>query len=197
MTATLDDAPDTTWTLVQRVQAGDTQAFAPIYTTYHKTVFNFVHYRLRYNRALAEDITSETFTKALRNIGSFTWQGRDFGAWLVTIARNLVADHFKSGQNRLETLVGEVFHFVEAAIDESPEGRPADTVAGHLANLDMLRALEELSPDQHDVIVLRFLHGLNVAETAAVLRRDVTAVRALQTRAVGSLRRAMPEGWTR
>ena len=52
--------------------------------------------------ALAEDLTSETFFRALRSMNSFRWQGKDFGAWLMTIARNLTTDHFKAGRTRLE-----------------------------------------------------------------------------------------------
>jgi RNA polymerase sigma-70 factor (ECF subfamily) len=70
-------------------------------------VFRFVYFRVG-NRQLAEDLTSDTFLRALKRIGSFTWQGRDLGAWLVTIARNLVADHFKSGRYRLEVTTGDV-----------------------------------------------------------------------------------------
>src|SRR5690242_21596802 len=51
---------------------------------------------------LAEDLTAETFFRALRSMHSFRWQGKDFGAWLMTIARNLTADHFKAGRTRLE-----------------------------------------------------------------------------------------------
>ena len=51
---------------------------------------------------LAEDLTSETFVRGLRAIQRFNWQGKDFGAWLTTIARNLIADHFKSSRSRLE-----------------------------------------------------------------------------------------------
>ena len=50
------------------------------------------------DRATAEDLTSETFVRALRRIDSLSAQGRDVGAWLVTIARNLALDHLKSGR---------------------------------------------------------------------------------------------------
>lgn len=78
------------WALVERAQAGEAEAFGLIYDRYVDTVFRFVYFRVG-NRQLAEDLTSDTFLRALKRIGSFTWQGRDLGAWLVTIARNLVA----------------------------------------------------------------------------------------------------------
>nr|6DXO_A Chain A, RNA polymerase ECF-subfamily sigma factor [Streptomyces venezuelae ATCC 10712] len=81
--------------LVDRAQAGEAEAFGRLYDQYSDTVYRYIYYRVG-GKATAEDLTSETFLRALRRISTFTWQGRDFGAWLVTIARNLVADHFKS-----------------------------------------------------------------------------------------------------
>ncbi len=76
-------------------------------------------YRFCYHRTsstqLAEDLTSETFFRALRAINSFRWQGRDFGAWLTTIARNLITDHYKSSRSRLETVSDEPPENTEAA----------------------------------------------------------------------------------
>ncbi|MGH3423136.1 MAG: sigma-70 family RNA polymerase sigma factor, partial [Nocardioidaceae bacterium] len=87
--------------LVDLACKGDAEAFGQLYDHYLPGVFRFVYYRVS-SRTLAEDLTSETFTRALRSIGKFRWQGKDFGAWLTTIARNLVADHFKSSRQRLE-----------------------------------------------------------------------------------------------
>ena len=59
------------------------------------------------DRALAEDFTSETFLRALRRIGTISYQGRDIGAWFVTIARNIVLDHVKSARHRLEVTTAD------------------------------------------------------------------------------------------
>ena len=93
--------------LVERAQAGEAEAFGRLYDQYSDTVYRYIYYRVG-GKATAEDLTSETFLRALRRISTFTWQGRDFGAWLVTIARNLVADHFKSSRFRLEVTTGEM-----------------------------------------------------------------------------------------
>ncbi len=87
--------------LVLRATAGEADAFGALYDHYVDLVYRYVYYRVGAH-ALAEDLTSETFLRALRRVGLFTWQGKDFGAWLVTIARNLVLDHFKSSRYRLE-----------------------------------------------------------------------------------------------
>lgn len=100
--------------LVERAQAGEADAFGRLYDQYSDTVYRYIYYRVG-GKATAEDLTSETFLRALRRIGTFTWQGRDFGAWLVTIARNLVADHFKSSRFRLEVTTGEMLDANEVA----------------------------------------------------------------------------------
>ena len=87
--------------LVDLARGGDTEAFGQLYDHYQPSVYRFVYYRVG-SVTLAEDLTSETFFRALRSMGSFRWQGKDFGAWLMTIARNLTADHFKAGRTRLE-----------------------------------------------------------------------------------------------
>ncbi len=103
--------------LVERAQAGEADAFGRLYDQYSDTVYRYIYYRVG-GKATAEDLTSETFLRALRRIGTFTWQGRDFGAWLVTIARNLVADHFKSSRFRLEVTTGEMLDANE--VERSP-----------------------------------------------------------------------------
>ncbi len=106
--------------LVERAQAGEADAFGRLYDQYSDTVYRYIYYRVG-GKATAEDLTSETFLRALRRISTFTWQGRDFGAWLVTIARNLVADHFKSSRFRLEVTTGEMLDANEVA--RSPRTR--------------------------------------------------------------------------
>jgi RNA polymerase sigma-70 factor, ECF subfamily len=192
------DRPDPTdpatevWNLVERAKAGDTEAFAQIYDRYVDTVFRFVYFRVG-NRQLAEDLTSDTFLRALKRIGSFTWQGRDLGAWLVTIARNLVADHFKSGRYRLEITTGDVLDAERE--DRGPEGSPEAAVVEHITNVTLLTAVKQLNPEQQECIVLRFLQGFSVAETAKAMGKNDGAIKALQYRAVRALQRLLPEGF--
>ncbi|GAA4218193.1 ECF subfamily RNA polymerase sigma factor, BldN family [Actinocatenispora rupis] len=181
------------WRLVQRAQAGDTEAFGQIYDRYCDTVFRFIYFRVS-TRQTAEDLTSETFLRALRRIGSFTWQGRDLGAWLVTIARNLVADHFKSGRYRLEVSTAEVLD--ADSPERGPEGSPESAVVDKLTNQTLLEAVKRLNPEQQECIVLRFLQGFSVAETAQTMGKNEGAIKALQYRAVRSLARLLPEGFT-
>ena len=186
------DAAAEVWALVERAQQGEAAAFGLIYDRYVDTVFRFVYFRVG-NRQLAEDLTSDTFLRALRRIGSFTWQGRDLGAWLVTIARNLVADHFKSGRYRLEVTTGDVLDADRE--DRGPEGSPESAVVDHITNVALLTAVKQLNPEQQECIVLRFLQGFSVAETAQTMGKNEGAIKALQYRAVRALHRLLPEGF--
>jgi RNA polymerase sigma-70 factor, ECF subfamily len=186
------DAAAEVWALVERAQAGEGEAFGLIYDRYVDTVFRFIYFRVG-NRPLAEDLTSDTFLRALKRIGSFTWQGRDLGAWLVTIARNLVADHFKSGRYRLEVTTGDVLDADRE--DRGPEGSPEAAVVDHITNVALLTAVKQLNPEQQECIVLRFLQGFSVAETAQAMGKNEGAIKALQYRAVRALARLLPEGF--
>lgn len=172
--------------LVTLAQQGDGEAFGQIYDRYVDQVYRYLYYRLG-SHPLAEDLTSETFLRALRRIDSFSWQGRDIGAWFVTIARNLVADHFKSSRFRLEVSTGDILD-----ADRADDGIE-DQVLERLENAALLEAVRQLKPEQQECIVLRFLQGLSVAETAAVMRRSDGAIKQLQLRAVRALSKLLPE----
>ncbi|WP_371497750.1 sigma-70 family RNA polymerase sigma factor [Kitasatospora sp. NBC_00374] len=171
--------------LVERAQNGESEAFGRLYDHYADTVYRYIYYRVG-SRATAEDLTSETFLRALRRIGTFTWQGRDFGAWLVTIARNLVADHFKSSRFRLEVTTGEMLDSNEC------ERSPEDSVLESLSNAALLDAVRRLNPQQQECVTLRFLQGLSVAETARIMGKNEGAIKTLQYRAVRTLARLLP-----
>jgi RNA polymerase sigma-70 factor (ECF subfamily) len=175
------------WDLVRRTQAGDQEAFGQLYDRYHEMVFRYVLFRTS-DRQLAEDLTAETFLRALRRIGSVSYQGRDIGAWFVTIARNLVLDHVKSSRYRLEQTTSEI-----QDLSPSTTG-PEQQVLDGATHEELLRCVAKLNSDQKECIALRFLQGLSVAETARLMGRNEGAVKALQHRAVRRLAQLLPEG---
>jgi RNA polymerase sigma-70 factor (ECF subfamily) len=121
-------------------------------------------------------------------MAGFRWQGKDFGAWLMTIARNLATDHFKAGRTRLELTTEDM-----SLHDDATEG-PEQSVLAGLTNEILLAALSELPDEQRDCLVMRFLQGMSIAETAAVLGRSDGAVKQLQLRGVRNLAKRMPDG---
>ena len=173
--------------LVELARTGDADAFGLLYDHYQSSVYRFLFYRTR-SVQLAEDLTSETFFRALRSMNNFRWQGKDFGAWLMTIARNLATDHFKAGRTRLELTTEDM-----SAHDDTTEGPEASVLAG-LTNEILLGALKSLPDEQRDCLIMRFLQGMSIAETAAVLGRSDGAIKQLQLRGVRNLAKLMPEG---
>ena len=176
--------------LVDLAREGDAEAFGLLYDHYLPSIYRFVYYRVG-SVPLAEDLVSETFFRALRGIHSFRWQGKDFGAWLTTIARNLTNDHFKAGRTRLEYATDDMsLHEGATAGREGPE----EKALAALTNEILLAALEKLPHEQQECLVMRFLQGLSIAETAKVLGRSEGAVKQLQLRAVRNMAKRLPEG---
>jgi len=173
--------------LVELARQGDKEAFGLLYDHYQASVYRFLYYRTR-SQALAEDLTSETFFRPLRSMNNFRWQGKDFGAWLMTIARNLTTDHFKAGRTRLEMTTEDM-----TPHDDATEG-PEDEVLAALTNEVLLTALTELPTEQRECLIMRFLQGMSIAETAQALNRSDGAVKQLQLRGVRNLAKLMPEG---
>jgi RNA polymerase sigma-70 factor, ECF subfamily len=173
--------------LVELARNGDAEAFGLLYDHYQGSVYRFLYYRVG-SVALAEDLTAETFFRALRSMSSFRWQGKDFGAWLMTIARNLTTDHYKSSRTRLESTTEDM-----SPHDAATEG-PESAVLASLTNEALLTALKKLPAEQQECLIMRFLQGLSIAETAKVLGRSDGAIKQLQLRGVRNLAKLMPEG---
>lgn len=181
--------------LMARAQAGDIDAFGELYSRYREMVFRFVHFRA-HDRQLAEDISQETFVRALRNVERWQDQGKDVGAWLVTIARNMLVDHFKSGRYRLEVTVGAGLDVGAERRDTNREGNPEAAVIEQLRDTALLRALWRLTEDQRNCLVHRFVQGLSVAETATAMGREQGAIKALAHRGVMAMTQLLDlEDW--
>ncbi|MDR6863744.1 sigma-70 family RNA polymerase sigma factor [Phycicoccus sp. 3266] len=173
--------------LVELAQRGDSEAFGMLYERYVDTVYRYVYVRVGTSQ-LAEDLTSETFLRALRRMDSFSWQGRDIAAWFITIARNLITDNAKSARFRMEVSTADMFD-ADPRVEAAPEGE----VLERLRDERLLQAVKTLKPEQAECVVLRFLQGLSLAETAKVLGKSEGAVKQLQLRAVRALHRELAD----
>jgi RNA polymerase sigma-70 factor (ECF subfamily) len=172
------------WDLIEAAQAGDRDAYGQLYTRYAPGVSRFVGSRLR-DRALAQDLTSETFARALRRIDSVSYQGRDAGAWFTTIARNLITDHVKSSRTQRETVTAEIDD------TDNRQESPEQAVIREEAAADVRRRVGQLPTDQQECIRLRYFQELSVAQTAAAMGRNEGAIKALQHRGMLGLRASM------
>lgn len=190
-----DDVVEQVWQVVQRAQQGDQQAITDLYNRYRKTVLSFIYGRTK-NPVLTEDLASDVWVKALKGIGGYSHTGRDFGAWLLTIARNRTADYFKSGQVRTEILTADFGSAKHDPVDDHREGQP-EFVLDEMTYELVRKAVQCLSPDQREVLINRYLDERSAAETAARMGKNEGAVKAAQWRATNSLARLiaplMPE----
>jgi RNA polymerase sigma-70 factor (ECF subfamily) len=175
------------WVLVQAAQQGDMDAYAELWQRHTDVVYRFVLGRTG-DRPLAEDITAETFLRALLKLETVSDQGQNAEAWFVTIAKNILFDHFKSSRNRLDILTGEF-------LDTGTELDPADIVVRAETALAVRRLMGVLNDAENACITQRFLNDRTLAETAVALDRTVLGIKSLQIRALHKLhaRAASPE----
>ena len=178
------DAGVGSWDLVTAAQAGDREAFGRLYARYAAQVQRVVTAKVR-DRHLAQDLTSETFAQALRAINSVSDRGRDVGVWLHVIARNRVRDHAKSRRTRYDLPVADIPDI--AAAELSPE----DVVIARQTAATLRCHLARLAADQQQVLYHRFIQDRTVPQTAAVMGRTAASVKALQYRAMTTLRTAL------
>ncbi|MEU6657830.1 sigma-70 family RNA polymerase sigma factor [Streptomyces sp. NPDC046821] len=181
---------------ITRARSGDRRAFAVLYRRHRDTVYAAIVRQVR-NRELAEDLTQEVFVRALRRIETFTWQGKSIDAWLQTIARNLIADHYKSSWARREVPTGEWGEWDRNG-DRNTENTE-DTVIHTLLVAEARKvvgdALPFLNAHQRTCLRLRFLEELSVYETARLMGRQPNAVRSLQYRAMRSMTQLVQATW--
>jgi RNA polymerase sigma factor (sigma-70 family) len=168
--------------LIERAQMGDEGALVELYHHHYASVHSYLAFRLG-DAATADDLTSDVFVRMVRHLDSFRWTGRPLRAWLYTIARNLLTEHYRYDGHATHEPLHEGLH----AREVSPEA----ALAGLQSSQALLRALGTLSESQQEVIIARFIEGCSIAEAALLLDRSPTAIKALQHRALASLRRAL------
>lgn len=182
------DAASDERALVERAR-GDPSAFAELYRRYLPRVHAFALRRTGVIE-VAEDVTSATFERALRNLAQFSWRPGGFGPWLFRIAANELVDHHRrtrrDGSPRAEVAARRLH--AEAAPDPADEVHVRDAVA------QMLAAMDSLSPRYQQALSLRYLSGLTPDEAAAALGISRTTMAVVVHRASRALRRAMPTG---
>jgi len=165
------------------VVSRDSNAFGELYDLFVERVYRYLYFRTG-SHPEAEDLTEQVFLKAWEAIERYRWQGRPFLAWLYRLAHNTHIDYVRS-QKPTTSLNN----------DDRPVEVASTAAAVELAralDADLLaRALGELTPDQQQVIVLKFLEGLDNEQIAKSMDKREGAIRALQMRALMSLRRVL------
>jgi RNA polymerase sigma-70 factor (ECF subfamily) len=167
--------------LVERAQRGDRSALEELYLLHFDRIYSYLHMSVG-SRHDAEDLTTQTFVKMLEAIGRFQWRAVPFSAWLFRIAHNLAMDHFRANKRWQP----------EEEIPESVQGEESSAEEQALASLgdtSMLELIDRLSPEQRQVLTLKFVFRFSNGEAAAILGKTEGAVKSLQHRALVSLQK--------
>lgn len=167
--------------LIEHAKQFQPEAWDQIYETYFSKMYNFVYVHVG-DRTAAEDLASEVFEQACKGIHRFQYRGVPFSSWLYRIAHNLMVDFLKR-RKRTPSRSLEA-----GGVPTTPVRDAADAIS---ARDELVRAMQNLTGDQQQVIVLRHIEGHNVASTAQIMGKKENAIRALEFRALASLRRVM------
>jgi RNA polymerase sigma-70 factor (ECF subfamily) len=169
--------------LVDRAQQGEREALEELYLLHFDRIYSYLHMSVG-NRHDAEDLTTQTFLKMLEAIGKFRWRSAPFSAWLFRIAHNLAMDHFRTTRRwQPEEEVPE---------PEPPEESAAEEEAlESIGRRSMLELIENLSPEQQQVLTLKFVFNFSNGEAATILGKTEGAIKSLQHRALASLQRQL------
>lgn len=171
--------------LAARAAAGDAAAFGVLYDRYVGRLYRYTYLRVK-DRMEAEDVTSETFIRALQAIDRYEPR-RPFSAWLFRIARNAAID--RGRQRRSEETA-----MIRAADPAGASVDPEDIGIAHLTSIELRRALDHLTPIQREVVLLRFFGDLSTEEICAALGKGASTIRGIQHRALLALRSRVQPG---
>ena len=161
--------------LVRRCTSGDAVAWEEIVQRFHRRIYN-ICYRFAGSAEDAQELTQEVFIKVYRTVGSFDGEKASFSTWVTAVTRNLLVDHFRKSRNDRMT------DSLDAPQGADEDAAPlSDKLAGHALNpqthverrerREMVhRALQQISPDLREAVILRDLQELDYREIAQVLR---------------------------
>jgi RNA polymerase sigma-70 factor (ECF subfamily) len=168
--------------LVASCQAGRLEDFDPLYRAYVSRIYAYL-YRRTLHREVAEDLTSQTFIKALEGIGGYAPRKGPFAAWLYTIARNALTDHFRSRRETVD---------IENVWDLSSDADVQSDVGNRLEYEKLREALQNLDAHKREIVMLRLWDGLSYKEIAALTGKTETNCKVIFSRTLDSLRKELP-----
>ena len=166
--------------LLSRLRRSDSAAFGEIYTNYIGRIYRYVFYQVK-DDMLAEDIAEEVFLRAWRNLNSYKGGGASFSSWLYQIAHNLVIDNFRAGK-KIAAMKKEI-------VDDTDS--PEAAAESNWQKQQLLNVVDTLPEQQKQLILLKFIEGMDNEEIAQVTGKSQGAIRIMQMRALASLRQRL------
>ena len=184
-TATYRDTPlPNERQLVKQAKSGNPDAFAELYDAYVDRIYRYIYFRVS-DDVTAEDLTSQVFLNAWESLDRYQVGNSPYLALLFTIARNLVIDHYRVKKETVD---------FDAMIQAKAVGPDPDEEVQNRFEMQAIRtALQFLTEEQQQVLVLRFVTGLSTEEIAKLMDKREGAIRALQMRALQALTKYLEE----
>lgn len=170
------------WELVRRAQSYDEDSIRQLYETYYPKIYNYAFMQMGDVQA-AEDLASDVMLKMIESIQSYKFRGLPFGAWVFRIARNRLIDLHRRRKRRGEVDLSETLTTALA--------NPQVLAERALERGQLQVALKHLTDEQRQVIVLKFIEGFDNRSVGRIMGRSEGAIKSLQHRALGALRRIM------
>lgn len=164
--------------VVLKVQSGQTENFVVLYDNYLDKIYRFLFFRTNHQET-AEDLTSQTFLKALDKIQSFDANKGTFQAWLFRIAHNLLIDHYRSPRKEVD---------LDHAVNVSSESSPEKDVDQLFTSLKARQLLSTLPEQTQTLIILRVWDELSYTEIANIMDKSEASLKMQFSRAISSLR---------
>lgn len=164
--------------LVDRAKSGDADAFGALYDRFQPEILRYLVIRVR-DQDVAEDLAQQVFLKAWQAIPRYEHRGAPFRAWLYRMAHNQMVDYFRTRRPSTDL----------EGVDLPEESEAEDLVLAAEMNEALRAAMERLSEDHREVLVLRFLMEKSAREIGEIMGRKEVTVRGLQMRALQALRR--------
>jgi RNA polymerase sigma-70 factor, ECF subfamily len=162
----------------------DPQVISAVYERYFQVVYRYIFYRVG-DPNLAEDLTSEVFLRLLQAARSNRAPSVNLKGWLLGTSAHAVSDHFRGSYRQPLASLHDGL--------EDQDSRPTDEVEQRERQQKLRGAMALLTPEQQHVLALRFGEGYSLEETAAVMKKNVNAIKQLQLRALAALNRKIGE----
>ncbi len=170
------------WGVVRRAQMYEEDALRSLYETYYPKIYNYAFLQMGDIHA-AEDLAADVMLKMIESIRSYSFRGLPFGAWVFRIARNRLIDVHRRRKRRGEVDLSEKL--------ASTLANPQSMAERALERGQLQIALKHLTDEQRQVIVLKFIEGFDNRSIGRIMGRSEGAIKSLQHRALGSLRRLL------
>ena len=171
--------------IIKKAKAGHAESFGQLYDAHHERIYRFIFLKV-HGRQDAEDLTHQVFLSAWQNIKQYTIQNLPFSSWLYRIARNKVIDHYRLSKPTVS---------IDSVKNTVPSETDLVTATDAIMETKQIHsAITDLTPEQQDVVIMRFIEDMPIKEVARAIGKTTGAVKLIQFRAVSKLKNIINHG---